>query len=343
MIEKFIVKLGQKIGWLVAKRGASAGGASLVPVAGWVVGAGLAIWTAKDVYDISAMVVKARNMKDKHENQSKKAIKDVIIDRRGEESISDMVKINEGKDYKTMTEAEKDDAKIKYFEQVARCNITIERDDGSIETYGYAAGNPTYAKIQEKDGTVTELTKEDLNQAETWELPNNYKTEKIPYKDLPPDQLMFYYGIQIQKLKIATGWQQLDATVESDKKVTISREQFSHDTISIERQSDNSWQLVSNKKKVKLPGKYDFHGALALAGLALYSMEFLSKEVKEKNDEEWKSEDGTLTPFYSDKDSIIYALDDEMDTNYIEKWLPFYENNLKLRPSQMVQVLNGYF
>lgn len=343
MIEKFIVKLGQKIGWLVAKRGASAGGASLVPVAGWVVGAGLAIWTAKDVYDISAMVVKARNMKDKHESQSKKAIKDVIIDRRGEESISDMVKINEWKDYKTMTESEKDDAKMKYFEQVARCNITIEREDGSIETYGYAAGNPTYAKIQEKDGTVTELTKEDLNQAETWELPNNYKTEKIPYKDLPPDQLMFYYGIQIQKLKIATGWQQLDATVESDKKVTISREQFSHDTISIERQSDNSWQLVSNKKKVTLSGKYDFHGALALAGLALYSMEFLSKEIKEKGDKAWKSEDGTLTPFYSDKDSIIYALDDEMDTNFIEKWLPFYENNLKLRPSQMVQVLNGYF
>lgn len=41
------------------------------------------------------MVIKAQNMKSKHESQSKKAIKDIIIDRRGEESIADMIKINE--------------------------------------------------------------------------------------------------------------------------------------------------------------------------------------------------------------------------------------------------------
>jgi hypothetical protein len=81
------------------------------------------------------MVVKARNMKNKHDSQTKKPVKDVTIDRRGEESIADLVKIKEGKDYKTMTDAEKDDAKLKYFEQVARCNITITREDGSIETY----------------------------------------------------------------------------------------------------------------------------------------------------------------------------------------------------------------
>jgi hypothetical protein len=100
---------------------------------------------------------------------------------------------------------------------------------------------------------VTELTKEDLNQAETWEMPDNYHTEKIPYKQMPPDQLMFYYGIQIQKLKVATKWQQMDAKVESENRVTLSREHFSHDTISIVRQSDDSWQLVSDKKKTTLP------------------------------------------------------------------------------------------
>ncbi len=233
--------------------------------------------------------------------------------------------------------------KIKYFEQTPRCNITIIREDDSIETYGYVSGNPIYAKIEEKNGTMTELTKEDLNQAETWEMPTNYQPETIPYKDMPDDQLMFYYAVQTQKLKVATGWQNLDTKIESSKKIVVSREDFSHDTLSVERQSDDSWIIISDKQKVNVSGKFDFHGAMALAGLILYSMMFIHKEVHQNNNDDWKSEDGTLTPFSIDKNSINYAKDGALDKDLIETWLPFYENTLKVSPANISGSLNTYF
>ena len=132
--------------------------------------------------------------------------------------------------------------------------------------------------------------------------------------------------------------------MDSSKRLTISCEGFPDDKLALERQGDNSWKIKSESTNTVLPGSYDFHGGLAMAGLALYSMEFLKKEVYEKKDIHWKSEDGTKTPFSANKKTIVYAKDDRMDTNFIgEEWSKFYENNLKLNMNNIANALNTYF
>jgi len=342
LVEKFIIRLSEKVGWVVAEKGAAAGGASFIPVAGWVVDVGLAAWTAYDVHEIFQMMDKARNMKEQSKKQNAKEIQDIQMKNQGESSIADLVRVHEQIDYFWLSKEEKNDRKFKYFEQVPRCDITITRIDGSSENYIYAAGNPTFAEIKDEHGTVLAvLTKDDLNQAEKWEASKDYKPEPINYT-MNSDQLKLYYAVQVQKLKVSTKWQELDIRkpIESDSRIVVNRNWFSEDSIIMLRQGE-VWTLHSEKKG-NLHGSYDFHGALALAWLALYSLEFLTREVQK--DAGWKSDNGTKTPFYQKGNAIKYSKDAFKNTEFIsEKWMNFYVDVLRISPENIVGTLNAYF
>ncbi len=353
-LKEGIKKLATKMGLVLATRGASATAVNAIPVAGQVASVALWLWTAWEVGGIGLAYYKAQKVAGLFDLQGEKDVASISLDEVGARAIADQ--FNAYKVQTPMKDLEfdklpsdiKNEFILQYYQELADCEISIRRTDGSSEISHWENGNVKYLKI-EVDGEIQELTEEELNTdaAETMP-PKQYIPTDIPYADIEAQKggdalLVDYYNLEFSALRNKTEWSKLDPEVIDTKTIRIARTGMGFDTLIMEREGDQ-WKLFSEKNEIIFGEGYSFHSALAHGGMLLHSIGFLYDQVHVKKEESWRSVDSSKNPFYISGKAVKYGKDDALDrTVYGREWVDFYTNNLQLDRNDMAADLNRYF
>lgn len=356
---KLIQKMIKSITIKLAVAWARAGSVSWVPglnVAMW-------IWTGVEAYQLYQMWDKANKVNDMFDKQNKKKITKIWgMNEKTTRNFADLYKMEKSvggiiADFNSIPEEEKNAyiaeviADENKMTQIAYCNLTISRDDGSSEEMVFEQWHPKFIKIKANDEEV-ELNEKDLESAEKWEAPKDYKVDDLTelYKKCDEQGAegntiaMFTYVTLALSLKNKAKWSQADIEPKSSREVLVQRHDSTLPPIIMRRGLDNFWKLETSNNTVLATG-LTFQASFALANLNLGLVWLVEKKVKTDGDTDWQSENATTVPFQFDGEELEYAKDGAMDINMLEdgEWLNFYKRNLAIEKSTLTGSLNAYF
>lgn len=360
-IKVFIKRMGVRAAVMIGGKAAVAGGVAVIPVAGWIVSAGLLAWTAWDGYALYRMIDKAKRMNDAFDAQLEDDIVKVEnVAPETEKQLREQVDADAGAigtydavrtAMKRGTGPEKEEAKAQwhqwlqeYMDQLAYFEATFVRDSGT-DSYIYRSGNPQEVTIK-RNGETHHLSQEDLAAANDMEPPMDFHPEEPPLEANDPGWEQ-WCGLQAIKLKSATDWSQIHiAEIKGNadeiviKRHDLDRKKTKGKTVHFTMsRKGKKWDLVGNigTKKIPMGEGYGFHAAVAQANICMDSVEFLLAKKKE-GDTSWRFGDDEETAFRAnDEGAIVFDKDSVWGDReiYSAKWMKFYNDKFDIDSGEM--------
>jgi len=356
--EKIFKKLakfsGKALAKVLGKRVAAAGAAMAVPVAGWAVGIGMAVWTAIDAYKIGDVVMRGRKINKLLEYRSHKNVKNVEI-LKGADKVERGIRAAL---LKTATTAG-DRGKIKkmsydelvdlasgipgsegatLFESIYKnlqdieIKITRDGDDsGSYEIYDMSGGD-VYRVVVSDHGEKTEIGGEDWNSMKNITPNLSFRPEKfeqaIDYNK-PEEEVVSGLNVFLLIMQSETHWDHMKINVKSSSEINMSR------TDANGRLSNRAITRSGDKWKIEgIGGEFSLFKAVAIANL-MNSVAGL-EDVKTRDA-------GSNLPFENDDGDLDFDVEwNPRDLNIIDSDKPaaqFYKK-VGLDITEIAYILN---
>ena len=204
--------------------------------------------------------------------------------------------------------------------------IFLDAKDYKTETLGMAqilSDGLTEGKVRGYElSPIEQKRREELEKVS---VVKNFNPKKIDYKQAK-EELKKDYEAVIEYTKEKTGWSQLEAKVNNENSITLSRNDGGA-SVELTREGA-SWSVGGYKNGLSLVQ------AVALGNLKNWAAQWLEKE---------DIEGGSERPFEIDDDVIDFdEANTPVDTTFMEKWVGFYDH-IGVSKTMAVEVLNEWY
>ena len=321
LTKKLAVSLGVRGAVLAAL---IADDATVIGVLDDIVAVGMAVWMAKDIYDIVQLARKAYKIKGAMEKNSKMPITSIEPATETDKKTLEAALVTKGKNIENMS----NDEIMSVINSIADIRLKITRSGASgFEEYHFQKGEVFSTKIKTEEGEILELSDEELNQQISTPPPKEFKMWQIDYK-APKEQLLANYRLALMFTKSECGWTKMDFDIIDENSITLKRLDGG-ETVALKR-SGESWSVKDYKSGLNL------FQAITMGNLLGKIKNLINKEGLKG---------GSSHPFEIDgKDIDFDKKGSPFDITIMsgsKEWLGFYDK-IGLKQKDIVDMLNQW-
>ncbi|MBU1935192.1 hypothetical protein KKF04_04005, partial [Patescibacteria group bacterium] len=252
LMRKLAVSLGVKgttIALLIADD------ATWIGVLDDIVAVGMAVWMAKDIYDIAVLARKALKIKVALEDYNEMPIASIEPSTEVDRNAIEAELAVRGKTLEEMT----DEEMMEMIQSMPDIRLKITREGATgYEEYRFVRGEIWSTTIKNEAGEIYELSDEELNQEISVSPPEEFRPWEIDY-NLAEDDLLANYRLAIMYTKSECAWTKMDHEFTDTNNVVIKRLD-GNAQLNLTRTGE-TWAIEGFKSGL------DFFQAIALANL----------------------------------------------------------------------------